>query len=271
MDTADQRQGLGPFHICQVQGAIEVGEFCTAARDLPFEIRAKGICIAAQKEQVISTSEMFRCGLGGLFSSREMHIAICQIDGRTLGAAVFAQGSPFGMGEYFVYFHGCSDAPRGARRQGQLPSVALSCAVEGCLKIPRFDCVEDQGFDASGHEAGLNIRSKHARRTIGVFPFMGFVQSAPVAITLRGPDLLGIGHRHGPQAGIARDMASKALVEPSGNALVPQIAQAHMSMNMDMRELMGQDRRIHPLGANQDCMPAQREAPWFEPKAACIK
>ena len=102
-----------------------MGEERVAARDLPFQIIAQGVRFNSQQEQVILPREVFRGRFSRLGRSREMHIAICHVDGGTGGFALCAQGGPFVGSENFEYQHGKGDAfAAGYRQEG--PSSALS-------------------------------------------------------------------------------------------------------------------------------------------------
>ena len=106
MHAAHQRQRFDPCQIGQAQFTEKMREQRAAARYLPFQGIAKRIGVHGQQHQAILAREMLGGSFSSLFRRREMDEPIGQIDRRTHGGPVMAQGLPFIHTEYLEDQHG---------------------------------------------------------------------------------------------------------------------------------------------------------------------
>lgn len=107
-----ERQGLGPGHVFECQGAVEMGKERAATRGFPFERLTERVGLEPEEEEIVFSREMLGSGLGHLIGGGEMHEAVGDIDWRTKSGAGVAQGRPFGGAENLENQHGVDMHPR---------------------------------------------------------------------------------------------------------------------------------------------------------------
>ena len=96
------RQRMDAQHFIHPERAVEMGKECAPARGLPFQLVAEALCVDHRQHEIALSDKMFGRCLARLLGSREMNIAIGQINRRAGESALGDGFIPEAFGGDFV-------------------------------------------------------------------------------------------------------------------------------------------------------------------------